>query len=95
MNPIDKQQRQSIPYPSTYDEYVQLCQSRGVDPQLDQPLFESVFKDLEKLCQLRGDGEEANNAAAIRQLQELSEEKILQRLGISLHIDDLLNRSKD
>jgi hypothetical protein len=90
MNPGNKQQQQSSPCPTTYDEYLGLCQNRGVDPQLDQPLFEAVIQELAPLR----DAEKTRNAEAIACVHGLSEEEVLQRLGASLHLDELLNHKK-
>lgn len=94
MDPLNKQQQPSNQCPTTYDEYLGLCRRRSIDPQLDQPLFDAVVEELSPRRDAAGGGEQACNRETIARVEGLSEEELLQRLGASLHLDNLLNPPK-
>jgi len=94
MEPINGKTQSPVP-PTSYEDYLELCQSRGIDPQLDKPMFESALEDRRIVRIAFGNGEQENEGDSSNYLQGLSNEQILRKLGVALHLDELISTTKN
>lgn len=91
MEPISRK-TQSLVLPTSYEDYLQLCQSKGIDPQLDKPTFESALEDRRYFAaHLATVSTRRKVTPVITYLEGLSNEQILRKLGVALHLDELVS----
>lgn len=94
MEPIDRE-TQGLVLPISYEEYLKLCQTRGIAPQLDKPTFDLALEDRKMLRSAYGFGELESSPDAADYLEGLSNEQILRKLGVALHLDELVSTTKN